>query len=76
MTPSPWRNERRSIDCCKDCKPPKRYPGCGDHCPEYKAQKAKHELEKQREREYKKNNPLIKEYDFSKVRMTASRKHK
>jgi hypothetical protein len=32
-----------SIISCKDCKPPKRYPGCHDHCPEYLAQKAEHD---------------------------------
>lgn len=26
---------------CKDCVPPKRYPGCHDHCQEYKDVKAK-----------------------------------
>ncbi|TLN26710.1 hypothetical protein FDZ71_00425 [bacterium] len=28
------------IRCCHKCKPPKRYPGCGDHCDEYRAEKA------------------------------------
>lgn len=23
-----------SDNCCKFCVPPKRYPGCHDHCPE------------------------------------------
>lgn len=32
-----------SFDCCMPCKPPKRYPGCHDHCPEYAAAKAKRE---------------------------------
>jgi hypothetical protein len=32
-----------AIVCCKDCKPPKRFPGCHDHCPEYLAQKAEHD---------------------------------
>ena len=27
---------------CRDCKPPKRHPGCQDHCPDYIADKAKH----------------------------------
>lgn len=30
-----------SFECCILCKPPKRYPGCHDHCPEYA--KAKHD---------------------------------
>ena len=67
MSPSPWRSERRSINCCKDCKPPKRYPGCGDHCQEYKDEKAIHNANKQREKQYKENNPVIKNYDFNKI---------
>ena len=34
------------IWCCKDCVAPKRYPGCHDRCPEYQAQKAKHDKER------------------------------
>jgi hypothetical protein len=41
-----------SIISCKDCKPPKRYPGCHDHCPEYLAEKAEHD--KCKAEEYKK----------------------
>ena len=37
------------IKCCRDCVAPKRYPGCGDHCPEYKAEKAKDQAAKQAE---------------------------
>lgn len=29
------------IKCCKNCVPPKRYPGCGAICPEYKEERAK-----------------------------------
>lgn len=29
------------IRCCKNCVPPKRYPGCGAKCPEYQAEHAK-----------------------------------
>lgn len=28
-----------NIKVCYGCTEPKRYPGCGDHCPEYKAEK-------------------------------------
>lgn len=41
-----------SINSCKECKPPKRYPGCHDHCQEYLAQKAEHD--KCKAEEYKK----------------------
>ena len=32
-----------SFECCIPCKPPKRYPGCHDHCPEYAAARAKYD---------------------------------
>ena len=35
-----------SIKCCYGCTAPKRYPGCHSHCPEYIAEKAKHDKEK------------------------------
>jgi hypothetical protein len=35
------------IRCCKDCKAPKRHPGCHATCPEYIEQKEKHEQDRQ-----------------------------
>lgn len=34
--------------CCKNCIPPKRYPGCHGHCEEYLSEKK--ELDKIREK--------------------------
>lgn len=68
MSPSPWRNERRIIECCKDCKPPKRYPGCGSHCKEYKEEKAQYLANVKREREYLESHPTISNYDFNRHR--------
>lgn len=62
---SPWGKERSGIDCCRHCVPPKRYPGCGDHCDEYKKKKAKYTADKQREKEHLKNHPVISNYDFN-----------
>ena len=31
------------IKCCYGCVAPKRHTACWDHCPEYIAEKAKHE---------------------------------
>ena len=28
------------IKCCRECVPPKRYPGCGAKCEEYKEERA------------------------------------
>lgn len=35
------------IYSCKDCVAPKRYPGCHAVCPEYLAEKEKHDKEKE-----------------------------
>ena len=35
-----------SIDCCKDCVPPKRHMNCHSTCPEYKKQKKVHDAER------------------------------
>ena len=72
MSETPWRTNRHHIECCKDCKPPKRYPGCGDHCKEYQEEKAKLRRKMQAEKENRR--ATISQYDFDKVRMTASRK--
>jgi hypothetical protein len=29
----------KAITCCRYCEPPKRYPGCKDHCDQYQQQK-------------------------------------
>lgn len=74
MTPTPWRQERRAIKCCHGCVAPKRYPGCGATCKEYKEEKAQYLADKQKEKEYLQNHPVIKDFDFNKVCSTASRK--
>lgn len=35
---------------CHHCKPPKRYPGCHDHCPEYIASKADYDKKRREAR--------------------------
>ena len=35
--------------CCHPCVPPKRHPGCHDHCPEYAAEKAVNDRRKEEE---------------------------
>lgn len=42
-----------AIKSCYGCVAPKRHPGCHDHCPEYLAEKA--ESDKQREKRFKAN---------------------
>lgn len=36
-----------AIKCCKNCVPPKRYPGCGATCPDYIIDNAFHQVEKE-----------------------------
>ena len=38
-----------SMFSCKGCVPPKRYPGCHGHCPEYLADKARYDALKAEE---------------------------
>lgn len=57
-----FNRDRHFIVCCKDCKPPERYPGCGDHCQKYKEEKAKLEELKAAERSHAK--PPITQFDF------------
>lgn len=38
----------KSFKCCKECKPPKRCPGCHDTCKEYQEIKALNENEKEK----------------------------
>lgn len=35
------------FECCRYCKPPKRCPGCQDHCPDGIAAKAKYNERKE-----------------------------
>ncbi len=50
------------IQCCKDCIPPKRYPGCGATCEDYKAEKARINELKKRQWEANKNFGMMREY--------------
>lgn len=38
-----------AINSCLHCKPPKRQPGCHDHCPDYAKDKAAHDERKAKE---------------------------
>lgn len=38
------------IECCRDCAPPKRRPGCHGSCPEYRMERA--ELDKKNAADY------------------------
>lgn len=52
------------VKCCKDCVPPRRYPGCHGHCQKYLEEKRLYEIQKQKERAAK--SPRLTNYDFVK----------
>lgn len=52
------------IHCCKDCVPPKRYPGCGAKCEEYIKEKAQLEEDKKKIKADKERFPNMTLYDF------------
>lgn len=66
MSQSPWRHSRETIRCCKYCKPPKRFPGCGDTCKEYKEEKAKYVADMQKYKVDRESHPALNDYDFNK----------
>ena len=69
MEPNPWKHTRNAIKCCIDCKPPKRFPGCGGTCEEYKKEKAEYLENKEKYRIERENNPPLTSFDFDKVRI-------
>ncbi len=69
MSNHPWRNQRHAVQCCNGCVPPKRYPGCGDHCSEYKKEKAQYKADIKREEERKAiEHTRVTDYDFNRRR--------
>lgn len=54
------------ITCCKDCKPPTRYPGCHATCNKYLEEKAKWEEDKKmmRKKRSEERNYVIHPSDF------------
>lgn len=61
------------IKCCKDCVAPKRHLACWDHCPEYLAEKAEHDLIK--ETEYRKRKISNDIYQQRSDRVTKAIRH-
>lgn len=57
------------IKCCINCVPPRRYPGCGGACEEYKAEKAAI-IEQNR----RKTRDRIQERTIASVQYTGLRK--
>lgn len=63
-----------AIRCCKDCTPPKRYPGCHAKCEQYL--KEKEEYEKQKAIA-KANKPVsLSAYDFDEIAYAGCKRYK
>ena len=48
-----------AIKCCRNCVPPKRYPGCHDKCNKYLEEKAKWEEAKAKAKQLKKKGRSV-----------------
>lgn len=71
----PWWKDKSKIKCCKDCVPPKRYPGCGSSCEQYKQEKAKDQELKQKARiEKEKMGRAIGRHDFDMTNFKCRRR--
>lgn len=57
-------NMHNRIDCCRECKPPKRHAGCHDTCKIYIEQKQEYEDRKTKIRDAKSNERLVKDYIY------------
>ena len=65
-----------AITCCRYCVPPKRYPGCGDHCPEYAEQKAQHNAQIEAHRKEKKIQDGIDSQKFAGVERARKKRRR
>lgn len=63
-----------AITCCNGCKPPKRTPTCHASCPEYIAQKAKHDAELEQTRKVARTRHDINSQMIDCVRRANKRK--
>lgn len=54
------------IKCYRNCVPPKRYPGCGAKCEEYKKEKEELKLKREYIRKDREAHPVLTTYDFHK----------
>lgn len=58
---------------CRDCKPPKRHPGCHGECEEYKASKLAYDEEME---QIRKTKELDRDYTEFKSHVTAKTKRR
>lgn len=64
-----------AFECCHFCKPPKRYPGCQDHCPDGIAAKANHKERKEADDKARgRNTATVYQQRADSVRRASKRK--
>ena len=65
---------KSDFECCKICTPPKRYPGCQDHCPDGKAAKAAHDKKRANIRKQREIESNLNAADIKRVNRIRGRK--
>lgn len=74
MSPSPWKKQGATFECCHYCVPPKRHPHCHSTCKDYKKEKESFEAKKKWLKENE--TPKITNRDFNKVAYNWAKLHK
>lgn len=66
---------RLDYGCCKECKPPRRYPGCKTCCAEFAELDKKIKAEKDKIRKIKDAENAVIGVQIENVRRNKKRKH-
>ena len=65
-----------AIKCCYGCVAPKRYPGCHGTCPDYLAEKAKHDEEKAADYQRRRTQGALNEQRYRAITKVTKHKRK
>ena len=65
-----------AIKCCYGCVAPKRYPGCHGTCPEYLAEKVKHDEEMAADYQRRKTQGALNEQRYRAITKVTKHKRK
>lgn len=63
------------IECCKNCKPPKRAPGCHDKCKKYQDESRKIRENKKKIKKEKYANSDVTDFLITQRIITSKKKH-
>lgn len=64
------------INCCKDCVPPDRHPGCHSTCKEYINQNKKHIQEREDRRRIKNIYDDFNDYEIKRIERNKKKRAK